>query len=269
MTDRETQYRGILANPFDSLARLVYADRLEEEGEPERAEFIRLQHEIPAHACAKLKPHAAHLVAPVCRGCVELDAMRKRERHLLLRHCLKWVPAGWEVITSDMWAPAKSGQKWPAVRFHRGFASEVRCSLGWWQGGRCDDCVGSGEPYEPHPTCSPCRGTGRTPAHGYEVVARHPITTVVVPGLEPDRIGRRWCWVRNRSLIDGQSGVLPAEVFDALRGGELEEAGGTWGNRGDQWRIYLTCDAAVEALSIALVDLARVSAGLPPLTWEP
>jgi uncharacterized protein (TIGR02996 family) len=41
-------YRAILANPDDDLPRLVYADYLDEHGDPARAEFIRLQCHIAA-----------------------------------------------------------------------------------------------------------------------------------------------------------------------------------------------------------------------------
>ena len=42
-TDRAALYAGILERPDDDVARLVYADWLEENGEAERAEFIRRQ----------------------------------------------------------------------------------------------------------------------------------------------------------------------------------------------------------------------------------
>ncbi len=42
-TDREALLAAIWAAPHDDLPRLVYADWLDENGQPERAEFIRLQ----------------------------------------------------------------------------------------------------------------------------------------------------------------------------------------------------------------------------------
>ncbi|MFY7950959.1 MAG: TIGR02996 domain-containing protein, partial [Armatimonadaceae bacterium] len=41
-------YKAVLASPDDDLPRLVYADRLEELGQPARAEFIRLQCHVAA-----------------------------------------------------------------------------------------------------------------------------------------------------------------------------------------------------------------------------
>lgn len=43
MSDREAFVSAIAANPDDDLLRLVFADWLEEHGDPERAEFIRTQ----------------------------------------------------------------------------------------------------------------------------------------------------------------------------------------------------------------------------------
>ena len=43
MTEWEALMRAVCANPDDDLPRLVLADWLDENGEPERAEFIRVQ----------------------------------------------------------------------------------------------------------------------------------------------------------------------------------------------------------------------------------
>jgi uncharacterized protein (TIGR02996 family) len=46
MTDRDALLRAIIENPADDAPRLVYADWLDEHGDPARAEFIRLQVEL-------------------------------------------------------------------------------------------------------------------------------------------------------------------------------------------------------------------------------
>src|SRR3954462_14508269 len=46
MTREEAFLRDIWENPEDDTPRLVYADWLEENGRPERGEFIRLQCEL-------------------------------------------------------------------------------------------------------------------------------------------------------------------------------------------------------------------------------
>src|SRR4051812_25885328 len=49
MPDDDAFLRAIIDNPDDDLPRLVYADWLDEHGDPDRAEFIRLQ-------CAMARP---------------------------------------------------------------------------------------------------------------------------------------------------------------------------------------------------------------------
>ena len=51
MTDREALLAAVAADPRDDAPRLVLADWLDEQGEPERAAFIRVQ-----CAAARLRP---------------------------------------------------------------------------------------------------------------------------------------------------------------------------------------------------------------------
>jgi uncharacterized protein (TIGR02996 family) len=46
MSDRDALIAAILANPDEDTPRLALADWLQENGEPERAEFIRVQVEL-------------------------------------------------------------------------------------------------------------------------------------------------------------------------------------------------------------------------------
>lgn len=50
MNDGDALFRAICENPREDMPRLVYADWLQENGKPERAEFIRLQCEA-WHLC--------------------------------------------------------------------------------------------------------------------------------------------------------------------------------------------------------------------------
>jgi uncharacterized protein (TIGR02996 family) len=43
MSEQADLYRAVLANPEDDAPRLIYADWLDEHGQPERAEFVRVQ----------------------------------------------------------------------------------------------------------------------------------------------------------------------------------------------------------------------------------
>jgi uncharacterized protein (TIGR02996 family) len=83
MSDREAFLRAIWERPHDDLPRLIYADWLDEHGEPERAEFIRVQCEVAGGS----------------PGEPRLEQLRARERDLRWRH----------------------GRAWGRGPFHRGF----------------------------------------------------------------------------------------------------------------------------------------------------
>jgi uncharacterized protein (TIGR02996 family) len=72
MTQDEAFLQAILEEPDDDTPRLVYADWLDENGDPDRAEFIRLQLRPPADSDAEHEARAA------------------REKQLLQRHRAEW-----------------------------------------------------------------------------------------------------------------------------------------------------------------------------------
>jgi uncharacterized protein (TIGR02996 family) len=76
MTDEEGLLAAIVGTPGDDLPRLAYADWLEEHGQSERAELIRVQLEL-----ARLPPGDG-------RG----PALRRREQQLLEAHAAEWAP---------------------------------------------------------------------------------------------------------------------------------------------------------------------------------
>jgi uncharacterized protein (TIGR02996 family) len=99
MDQHEAFLQAILERPEDDVPRLVYADWLDENGDSERAEFIRLQ-----CALAKLPPDAP-----------QRRAMRQREDELLALHSWEWAAGfGWKI------------QEW---QFVRGFIERVETSL--------------------------------------------------------------------------------------------------------------------------------------------
>jgi uncharacterized protein (TIGR02996 family) len=76
VTDLEALYRAVLARPEEDTPRLAYADEVEERGDQERAEFVRL-----ACACEKYYPDTscAHITVSMSVRMVELhDANRER-----------------------------------------------------------------------------------------------------------------------------------------------------------------------------------------------
>lgn len=130
--------RAILTNSDDDLPRLVLADWLDEHGgDPDRAEFIRVQCELASidiemARCRHQgrKPHGLEFGGPL-RGQVpagRLDLLRWRERQLWTNHerSLVGLPAccdEWLVrTTSDDRPPAASA---PLAVVHRGFVAEI------------------------------------------------------------------------------------------------------------------------------------------------
>jgi uncharacterized protein (TIGR02996 family) len=92
--------QAIIERPDDDALRLVFADWLEDHGEPERAAFIRVQLEL---AKAPEKDERRH-------------GLEEREKELLARHEEEWVRPVRDCVVS--WV------------FHRGFITEVTVTVG-------------------------------------------------------------------------------------------------------------------------------------------
>ena len=73
--------QSICESPDDDAPRLIYADYLEEHGQEERAEFIRVQCRID-NINVELMSHEA-CGDERCPGCAERRTLRRRERELL------------------------------------------------------------------------------------------------------------------------------------------------------------------------------------------
>src|SRR4051794_5593177 len=98
MTPDEAFLCDIIEHPDDDAPRLIYADWLDEHGQPERAEFIRLQCRL----------------ALLPEGDPERPALRVRESELLGAHRARW--------TADLKRLVRD------CRFERGFVSWVETS---------------------------------------------------------------------------------------------------------------------------------------------
>jgi uncharacterized protein (TIGR02996 family) len=98
--DEEAFLRAICEHPDDDLPRLIYADWLDERGDP-RGEFTRVQIERQRFKCAKSDPRNRTLLA--------------REKALLRKHRAQWI----ERLHSDLIANTGS------VIFERGFIYSV------------------------------------------------------------------------------------------------------------------------------------------------
>lgn len=101
MIERDAFLRAIAANPDDDTVRLIFSDWLEENGDPERAEFIRIQCELVSSDLSRERRHA----------------LRVRERALLDAHRHEWCQA--------LGLPIED------ISFERGLIARVRISE--WQ----------------------------------------------------------------------------------------------------------------------------------------
>lgn len=261
---------AILADPFDDQPRLVYADYLDEQGDP-RGEFIRVQCE---------------LAKPQHEKCNLQCALRRRERELFeLRpadepniHCVdRW-------LSTPQLSVCTRGYSGPHVCYpiipphgatpfdiviRRGFPDAITLPRATLLGGPCARCghtairgeVCTEDPPDPRTgisrasvkRCPTCHGTGRTPVIAADLFRAAPITAVRLSDREPDNFaGGHRHWGQGH----GHRSLLPTELFCRLRGqGEC----GHYCNP--------TPAAAHAALSRAVVDHCRELAGLPPLPW--
>lgn len=275
------QLAGIRAMPEDDVRRLVLADWLEERGEGERAEFIRIGVQIRRWGCSfkqtAEQPGWKHDCGTDDTGYWLCQPLRSRERELLAGSEGRWMepsptpspvvfqPNNGEQYGWGLREKTRLGDEFVPVEFRRGFVHTVWCRLADWVGGPCPTCGGDGQTsYDVIPdsdgTCRPCRGSGRTPGFGPRVVATHPVEKVVVTDREPDPIGGGWCWIRNRDELIDAGACLPAVVFDRLQGGVKECGGEDWAaiiGHNDQWVIYDTPEDANDALSAACLRWAE------------
>jgi uncharacterized protein (TIGR02996 family) len=92
MSDRVAFLRAIAEHPDDDLPRLVYADWLDEHGDPARAEFIRVQCEL-----TRLVPDDGRR-----------SELHVRERELLKAHGHGW-SAEWDGLRGVAWEGFERG----------------------------------------------------------------------------------------------------------------------------------------------------------------
>src|SRR5262245_42711851 len=81
LTQHDALLRAVLDKPADDSSRLVYADWLEENGESERAEFIRVQCEVVRLGRFCLK--GLRTMGTFRSGCCRVCDLYLRERALL------------------------------------------------------------------------------------------------------------------------------------------------------------------------------------------
>jgi uncharacterized protein (TIGR02996 family) len=227
--------RTILEQPGDDAARLVYSDWLEEQGNADLAEFVRVQ-----CALAKYGPRSADVLYHETLGrrgkqcddiSCELCDLNRRERELWAAALVIILDTAKTDLPNTVVA-YRSGEHpeflppGPAAYVRRGFVDEVRCSLADWQ------------------------------AHGPTIVTQQPVTRVTLTDRRPVGVGSpdgdQWFFMfGNAQQIQEGDTVLPAAWHDDRPGPPPS---------------FPTAEAAVAYASRLGVNWARSAAGLPPLT---
>ena len=167
--------QAIISEPAANDLRLIYADWLEENGQPERAEFIRVQIELASMDWDYERDERDD------RKYAHYAALRGRERELLST-MLDTSSNGRRASTMAgyLWAKEVLGRHvavWPHT-FRRGFVAEVICTITDWMGWEYSACRGQERVSIP---CRFCLGTPTAGGgHGPTIVRAAPIERVTI-----------------------------------------------------------------------------------------
>lgn len=270
MGERDAMLMAVLASPADDLPRLVYADWLDEQGEADRAEFVRVQCRIATLNAELMSDEDCD--ATNCPGCGERRELQRRERELWLMAVAEELPARWVLPPPDGFTFRKlPGDEWETdgrphisqAEYRRGFVGEIRLPMASLMGSECERCNGSGRVRYYHPVeiegvddCPACVGEpfpGRVGGAMRGIFRTHPVTAVRLTDKSPEEVGAGWSWFTEGFADD--PATLPHEVFDLL-GGDYDVS--MLGQR----VTYPTRLAAQDALSDAIVRHGRAAAGV-------
>jgi uncharacterized protein (TIGR02996 family) len=266
--------RQILAHPFDDGPRLVYADRLDERGDP-RGEFIRAQVELARWGYdGPLTIRTARLQA----------ASHQPAQHSLVDRAARLLSECATAWCQDLGVDAATAYEWG---WSRGFVAAVTLTAAQFFGGPCERCDETGcilDPksgeqfYDPCPACrDPETGesTGRVEGLAAALFRAAPVTEVRLSDREPLRIFDGWGFSRGSDGTrrpEMTRHVIPPEVFDLIPTArdhldEHPEAGWIRFRNGvtdaPEELLFLTSNRAHAALSVACVAYGRSSVHPP------
>lgn len=178
MSERDALYRAVCSNPHDNTPRLVLADYLEEYGEPERAEFIRVQIELSMYVESP-EPHPPRKPR---EGTFDQWQMYHRDNRRYRNRVSEWKSEQEKRLTllsRERELFAAHGREWfganarlpmveligaPVIEVVRGFPSHWLGPWREWVGGECG-CVRRVN--DTHiaiaSDCPDCKGSGRIP----------------------------------------------------------------------------------------------------------
>lgn len=267
MTEGEAFVRVICENPADDLPRLVYADWLQEHGQLERAEFIRVQCELAAIGDFDFTARNV-VLGHRCYAYTERERLRRRERELWKAHWSAWTaPIGSfapcarldNCGTSYVHRLEPNRAAFIESRHRRGFVDEVALTAAAFLGRPCGGCGGDGLARDNKEWgCLGCGGNGHMPGTGRttgiagDLFRAHPVTAVRLTDREPAETisGREWVWVWPDTLRELHE--VPEPLMRHVRGR-------------NGLMSYSSRDSAFSAMSAAAVAHGRALADLSPL----
>lgn len=187
MTDRAALLLAVCQEPAEDTPRLVYADCLDDEGEHERAEFIRVQVAL-ANAPTTCDRTFCDGQLVVCEECREWKRLRKRASALEAAIREEWLrqSRGWPMIIA-----------YDSAVFRRGFVDEIEVDHEAW-----------------------------TPEFAAAICRQTPLSRVRLRGMEPVQSGGTgvldgnpsWDWYRYSgigvSLINLMADLYPGSPRD-------------------------------------------------------
>lgn len=202
MTDRTELLAAVLADPACDAKRLIYADWLEDHGEAERAEFIRLQCRIAelqrdcyCGACVKLRGGGQHHNGPcaVSRDRQEMpdgtsrQSQLRRHEYEIMQRNKGFMPTSWVPVIEQNAAVVSTGingAKGPPVyhEYRRGFISVLRGPL------------------------------AALLEHGPAIVREHPVERVEVMDCEPVQLAANE-WANALDVTEHSFGIEPRRIL--------------------------------------------------------
>ncbi len=225
----------------DDLPRLVMADWLDERGDVERAEFVRVQCEkAKAEEAGNIPydPYEGHTCfedpCEVCRVGGRYTKLESRERELFEQFKCNWFGGDfWAIHYLDRDDMNGTYPDLAASVVTRGFISSIQIRLGdFSKSSLCSECGGDGrhlyetrsdgtKNYSDSVQCRECEGHGSFCAFARELFQNNPITEVSFIGLEPVQILTTWNWFRGHPENESPY-RLPPILYDALRSGRCQ-----------------------------------------------
>ena len=261
LTDGQRLLRRILECPEDDAPRLIYSDWLEEQGEEERARFIRSQVFLSRNdkSVTCYKPEDCYYLNKCHYDCGVIERDTLCEPHWKIvndlfdkRKC-DWLGESWAILYLDSEREDADGQydRLSKAFVGRGFISSVSLTCEAFVGGECKYCNGTGHPskggYQMLAFCGICGGTGRIEGVARELSQGHPITEVRLVDRKPYTTpSGTIVWLRYIPPVDS---YIPKELHKHM----------------EQWSWFDTEADANAAISRACVAYGRNLVGLPPL----